>query len=256
MIKLIGDSHAHVVRKAIAGNENRQIDAAMLEVGRQFLEPFHKVSGEQITFTHDKMSQRFKTAIGQAGIQRGERYYISLGLHGIAFYHAKTWADCTISLDRDDRQLISKSAFRIAVLNFNKYIFKFLADCQANDVDVIIVAAPYLHAAYYGARKKRPVTEAEYYETDYQYRRVVTSRLDEMGIKIILPPPECYENGYLLPEFCRDTGYDYHGNDLYGAQVAEQLLKFEETGEISGFAPPRRDVKVSMKPKFWNRLFG
>jgi len=123
---------------------------------------------------------------------------------------------------------------------FNKHIFNFLNDCASCGVDVVVVSSPYVPAAYYNSEADRPLPEAEYYEVDRQFRLVVAAELDAMGIDVILPPVECFSDGFLLPQFCRDPDGDYHGNNAYGLIVARQIIDFDSAGTSNGLAPMKR----------------
>ncbi|MEJ6398128.1 hypothetical protein [Yoonia sp. 208BN28-4] len=229
MALVIGDSHARIIA---TGQETLPADdpakahrVFMLAVGRGFLKRFSVETPNGVRFRGGR-KQEF--LLSNAGIEdltpSNSPLFLSLGFHGVYFFHSKLWNDYTIAEGVTDRQFLSQSAFKLMATRFNFHILSFLDQLKAKGIKPVIVAAPPLPARFVAQPKVGSMDTAELLMLETAYRKTFSAALRRRKIDIIAPPEAALEDGRLAARLIRsDDQYEYHGNADYGVMVLRQI---------------------------------
>ena len=232
MVLIIGDSHTRVIalgqEELPQNSPARDYNVHMLGIGRTFLRKFHETTDDGVTLLGPRKQEILKHAIDRDYLTEADTpVFLSLGFHGIYFYHSKLWNEYTILSNENSRQFISDSAFRLMALRFNYHILSFIDALKSKGIQPVVVSAPYLPRKFVDTPKIESVTSEELTIIENSFRAVMTDALNRRKVPVLLPPDEATDSGYLKEKYRRtDDTYEYHGNPAYGALVLKQIEEY------------------------------
>lgn len=238
MILIIGDSHARMIARGLERAREKdpgafpEYRADMLGIGRTFLRSFHTQNEGSIRLTEPTHLKQFEKISGCRELSSSTTpvVFLSLGLHGIAFYNSSISHLSKITQSRAWKNFLTDKIFELAVLRFNFHILKFAKALRDADIQTTIISAPYLTSRFYGAKEKRPFSPSELVDIDRAYRSIMLAAYAKANIPVILPPEDSHENYVMKDEYCRSLDGDYHGNAEYGEAVLWQIRSYLQQG--------------------------
>lgn len=237
MLEIVGDSHVVALSDAARRPEAKgsftsrhgTIRMAQLGHGYHFLAPFFSSDGESVSFTQDAARSVFRQLNPDAPdvIQRDDRrrFVFMFGLYPSLGYTADHWTKHTAAIWSQDRQFVSKSAFDAIIDETLKQSMAFFRQLKAMNVGFSVASCCPIPAGYQKHAGKKTFAQHEVALIFSRFRDRAVSRLEALGIRCHLPPPEVYDaHGSMLDAFAKKPG-DFHANPNYGRLMLAKILR-------------------------------
>jgi hypothetical protein len=245
MIVLTGDSHVNALRHGAAALESeiklrldRPLRIGALGNGKHTLRPFSEKVSDGVKLTQRSYAAALRLLSGSAMFQPdpGITYGICLGFHSPPVFRHPMWersAPSRLEAARD-KVPISSSTLEAIIQSNNEHIFRLFESLKESHVNFFVISSPPPRRDHYCLAK---TPEEVVLEVDEAFRSSTQRRLQSLGVRYAMPPPDVYdEQGFLRDELAQKAPHDFHhGNAEYGRRFVRAFL-IDNPQAIAGLA--------------------
>lgn len=274
MIVIFGDSHVRALAHGymrLSLDDRESIESrlggvrfAMLGPAFSFAQPFFERTSEGVVF-RDPMPQRFARAVGEAGaIIRPDdprEFIVSVGLQTSYIHQPGILQRWTNGAPEDGAAHVSRAAFGLAVLEYNRHALAFYAALRDMGVKVSALAAPPPSPSFglIAAHGDRALALWRAHD------ETLARELARLGVPIEQPPAIAREadapDGFLRPAL-RDTYAPAtpHGNGWYGELFLREVFARRKISRLAlssaAAKAERARLDASETQLAWTRRLG